>query len=188
MEKPMPDYPIHTIDTAPQESRALLLDAQTQFGFVPNLHAVMAESPALLKAYMEISEVFAGSSLTPVEQQVVLLTVSRTNGCEYCVTAHSAVAEMMNVPAQVVDAIRGGRMIADDRLEALHHFTAQVAIQRGWVEQQDMNVLLKAGYTRRTILDVITGVGMKTLSNYTNHIAKTPLDDAFISRRWSSSE
>lgn len=181
----MSDFPLHSIDTAPEASHSLLQDVQRQFTFLPNLHAVMAGSPALLEAYMTISELFGSSSLTPVEQDVVLLTVSHGNGCDYCVAAHSVGADMSTTPAEVVDAIRDGRVIAEDKLEALRHFTAQLVNRRGWVEQQDIDALLQAGYTRQTMLDIIVGVGMKTLSNYTNHIAQTPLDDAFASRRWS---
>ena len=35
------------------------------------------------------------------------------------------------------------------------------------------------------MLDVVTGVTLKTMSNYTNHIAETELDDSFAPMAWS---
>ena len=36
------------------------------------------------------------------------------------------------------------------------------------------------------MLEVILGVGFKTLSNYTNHVANTPLDAPFKRFAWST--
>ena len=56
---------------------------------------------------------------------------------------------------------------------------------RGLVERQDIDAFLKAGFTKANVLDVINGVTLKTLSNYVNHIAETPLDEAFQAMSWS---
>jgi len=60
-----------------------------------------------------------------------------------------------------------------------------VVDKRGHLEEADIQALLEAGYTRQTVLEVVLGVGMKTLSNYTNHIVNTPLDQAFEPMAWS---
>lgn len=153
---------------------------------VPNLYAKMAEAPALLKAYQEISEIFTLSGLTPTEQQVVLLTVSRVNRCTYCVGAHSVLADMGGVATEVTDAIRNDTPIADPRLEALRRFTARLVEARGWLDDADVQAFFDAGYQPANVLDVIVGVGQKTLSNYTNHIAGTELDAAFSERAWQA--
>ena len=46
----MPEFTAHTLDTAPQASRKILQNAEKQLGFIPNLYAAMAESPATLEA------------------------------------------------------------------------------------------------------------------------------------------
>lgn len=178
-------YPIHTIETAPDTAKAMLADSRKAYGFVPNLHAVMAGAPALLKAYRRVGELFDETSFTLAERQVVLLTVSYENNCEYCVAAHSAIAGMQKVPSDVVQAIREGQPIADQKLQALRRFTAAVVASRGLPSDTDTQAFLSAGYSRAQILEVVLGVGMKTLSNYTNHFAETPLDDAFAKARWS---
>ena len=178
-------YAIHTLDTAPEAAREPLAKAQRAFGFVPNLLAVMASAPSLLKAYMTLGALFDESSLTPSERQVVLLEVSYQNGCDYCVAAHTVIAGMQGVAADVVKAIRDGQPIADERLEGLRQFTAAVVQSRGWPSEEPTRAFFDAGYTQAQALEVILGVGMKTLSNYTNHLAATPLDVAFSKDAWS---
>jgi uncharacterized peroxidase-related enzyme len=178
-------YTVHTVHTAPSHATQTLQDTQKAYGFLPNLLGVMAEAPALLKAYRSVIGLFDETSLTPTERQVVLLTVSESNGCGYCVAAHTVIAGMQQVAADVVDAIRAGQAIADPKLQALRRFTAAVVEQRGWPSADDMAAFLNAGYTQTQVLEVVLGVGVKTLSNYTNHIADTPLDAAFAKAAWS---
>ncbi len=178
-------YTVHTPETAPAGARETLTAAMKSFGFVPNLLGVMAEAPALVKAYTTLSRIFEETSFSPAERQVVLLTVSYENGCAYCVAAHSVIAGMQKVPADVVGAIRDGKPIADARLQALRRFTAAVVKMRGWPSEGDTKAFLHAGYAKAQVLEVILGVGMKILSNYTNHVAETPLDAAFAHAAWS---
>lgn len=178
-------YPVHTIESAPEAAKETLTAAKNAYGFVPNLLAVMAEAPALVKAYVALSRIFDETSLTPTERQVVLLTTSYENGCEYCVAAHSVIAGMQKVPTDAVQAIRDGRPIADKKLEALHRFTAAIVTTRGFPTESDTKAFIAAGYSKAQALDVVLGVGVKTLSNYTNHIAHTPLDAGFSNAAWS---
>ena len=178
-------YTIHTPETAPEAARETLEGARKAFGFVPNLLGVMAEAPALLKAYRALHALFDETSFTPTERQVVLMTASYENGCEYCIAAHTVIAAMQKVPRHVVEAIRNGAPIADSKLEALRRFATVIVKARGWPSEEDVGAFLEAGYTKAQVLEVVLGVGFKTLSNYTNHIAGTPLDKAFAAAAWS---
>lgn len=180
----MSEFPTYTKETAPEAAKPVLDAAEKAYGMVPNLHGKMAESPALLEGYWQLSQVFSNSSLTPIEQQVVLIAVSVTNNCTYCVGAHSVLADMVDTPAEVTKALRSGEVIPDARLQALRKFAQSVVITRGWVHESEVDALLAEGYTRAQVLEVILGVGLKTLSNYTNHLVATELDTAFQSRAW----
>lgn len=175
-------WEVHRVETAPEGSRDALEAAGKKFGFVPNLLGVMAGSPSLLKAYLGLNQLFDETSLSPVERQVVILTISTTNRCDYCGAAHSMTARMAGVAESDIEAIRTGRPLDDSRLEALRALTAEIVESRGWPEQATIDKFLAAGYAREQLLDVLVGVGMKTLSNYTNHIAETPLDPQFASQ------
>ncbi|MCX7513072.1 carboxymuconolactone decarboxylase family protein [Frateuria hangzhouensis] len=117
---------------APAASQAGLEGAKAAFGFVPNLQATMAESPELLAGYSTLWDLFAETSLTPHEQQVVFLTSSFENECHYCMAGHTVLAKMQKMDPAVIDALRSGTPLPDARLEALHRYTGLVVRQRGW--------------------------------------------------------
>lgn len=177
---------VHSETTAPEASKPLLDGVKKSLGFVPNMLGTMAEAPALLKGYQTLGKIFQESSLTPVEQQVVMLATSYENACTYCVAAHTVIAGMTKVPNDVVQAIRAGTPLADPKLEILRLLASEIVTSRGWPRQETLRRFLAAGYTQANVLEVVLGVGLKTLSNYTNHLAGTPLDTAFASAAWSS--
>jgi uncharacterized peroxidase-related enzyme len=181
----MDSFPVHSEMTAPAGSQELLAGVRRGIGFVPNLMGVLAEAPAALEAYLALSKLFESSSLSPVEKQVVLLSVSFENGCDYCVAAHTGLALMKGVPRGVVAALRDGTPIGDVRLEALRAFTASVSRQRARVPEAEVVAFMAAGFSRQQLLEVLLGVTQKTLSNYVNHVANTPLDTAFKAHQWS---
>ena len=178
-------YEIHDKQSAPEASREIMEQAEQAYGFVPNLFGVLAESPAALRAYATVTELLQQhAGLDPVQQQVVMLTVSADNGCTYCVGAHSGLAQMVKMDPAVLEALREQRELPDAKLEALRRFALAVMSHRGWVPEAELQAFHDAGYGRRELLDVITIVALKTLSNYTNHIAGTPLDQAFAGMEW----
>ncbi len=181
----MRQFDVHTKETASTESAKLLASAEKAYGFIPNLLGVMAESPATVKAYMTIGQLFDESSFSATERQVVILTASRFNECDYCMAAHSVVAGMQKVPADVIEAIRNDRPINDRKLEALRVFTTTVIEKRGWSSAADITAFLTEGHTKAQVLEVILGISFKTLSNYVNHVAETPLDHAFATQAWT---
>ena len=180
----MTEFTKHTLETAAPEARAVLGQVKENYGFVPNLMASMVEAPQAARAYLALGDLFGETSFTATEQQVILLAVSRYNDCRYCVAAHSSIAELSKVPVDVVNAIRDDQPIADVRLEALRQFATRVVDQRGWLSDEQVAQFLDAGYGQQQILEVVLGVAMKTISNYTNHFADTELDSAFRPKAW----
>jgi len=183
----MSDFPVLNLDSAPSASKDLLQQTDNNFGFIPNLIGVMASSPSLTEAYLTVAGIFTKSNLSATEQQVVLLTVSHYHECCYCMAAHTAIAGMQNVEPSVVEAIRTNQVISDNKLESLRQFTWLLIEKRGWVNEIDLQAFLNAGYESKHVLDILVGVAQKTMSNFTNHIAKTPLDDAFTEVAWKAS-
>lgn len=184
----MTQFTQHTIDTAPAKAKPVLEGAQKSLGFIPNLFATMAEAPALLTAYSQLGELLNQSSFNATEQQVVLMTNNRLNGCDYCMAAHTTISQASGVPADVIEALRNGTAIADPKLEALRQFSIVVNETRGWPEQSDLEAFFAAGYGQQQVLEVILGTAFKVLSNYTNHVASTPLDAAFQPNAWTPSD
>ncbi len=184
----MTDFTTHTIESAPEDSKAILQGAQDALQFVPNLYATMAEAPALLEGYTTLSGIFDKTSFSETERQVVLMTNNLLNGCAYCMSAHTALSKMGGVSDDVIDSLRAETPIADTKLEALRQFATVINQTRGWPDYDDLEAFLNAGYTQQHVLEVLIGTALKVMSNYANHIAVTDLDDAFKAVEWTKSD
>ena len=180
----MIEFTLHTEASAPEGSKPLLAKSRQAFGMVPGLHAVMAEAPGLLEAYQRIHELFANSSFDTDELTVVWQTINVEHACHYCVPAHTGIAKSMGVSDEISEALRNSTPLPNARLEALRTFTLAVVRNRGNVDEPAVQAFLDAGFTRRHILEVVLGVSQKVMSNYTNHLANTPVDAAFSRFEW----
>ncbi len=182
----MTKFTTHTKDTAPAEALPFLEGAEKDYKFVPNLYAKMSEAPILLEGYITLSHIFDKSTLTATEKQIILMTNNRLNGCEYCMAAHTSIAQGYEVPADVIESLRKGNQISDPKLEALRQFSEIINLSRGRPTDDDISAFIAAGYSKQTVLEVLVATSLKVMSNYTNHIAETPLDEAFVPNTWTA--
>lgn len=176
---------IHDEASAPAAARPALESVKAACDMIPSMLGVLAENPAALEAYLSLSRIFDTAGFTPLERQVVLLTVSIENTCHFCVAAHSAASAAAGLDMTVIEAVRNNQPLPDPRLEGLRLFTRRIVRQRGFVSDADVTVFLKAGWDKSAILGVILGVALKTISNYTNHVAETPLNPAYKPFAWA---
>lgn len=178
-------YEVRTIENAPESSKESLTTAKKAYGFVPNLLGTMANHPALLKNYLDGStNLEVNSTLTAKEQQVAFLAVSYENNCHYCMAAHTSIGQMHKIDQSVLDALRNGTTIPDERLEALSNYVKATTTKRGRVSESDIDAFLSAGFTQEQVLEVITIVSLKVMTNYVNYVAKTKVDSAFEPNTW----
>ncbi|QHQ36125.1 carboxymuconolactone decarboxylase family protein [Algicella marina] len=180
----MVDFRFHTPDTAPDGSKALLAEGARKYGRVPAMYAAMAEAPALLEAYDAIQDLFMSSSFTKEEMTVVWQSVNVEHECLYCVPGHTLIAEMMGVDPAISRALRDETPLIDARLEALRAFTLQMVRQRGAVSGDQVEGFLSAGFDRQHVFEVILGIAQKVMSNFTNHVAATPVDGQLEPYAW----
>lgn len=181
----MMKFELHTVESAPEAVKPDLRAAQEAYGSLPNLYRGLASSPAAFKVYLACNELLKEyGHLSPVEQQVVYLSVSAENGCTYCVGAHSVLAELIKMPKQTLTELREQRPLSDPKLDSLRRFALSVMAHRGWIPEKDIAEFQAVGYDQRHLLEVLTILAQKTLSNYYNHIAQTPLDKMFQSQAW----
>jgi uncharacterized peroxidase-related enzyme len=172
-------------DNAPDGSREILQASIAQSGRIPNMYALMANSAGLMQTYRLGYEAFrADSGFNKTEQEVVFLTISRFHECKYCVSVHSAIADRNRVESAVTDAIRDGLPISESKLEALRSFTESMLATRGRPSSEDLSKFLSEGFTELQVLEIILAIAVKTISNYSNHLFDTELDQAFEKRAW----
>ncbi len=178
-------FTIHTQESAPSASKALLGGSLKDFGMIPNLHGVMAEAPNVLKAYKLLHGFFKESSFNNDELTVIWQTINVENECTYCVPAHTGIAKMMGVDDAITDALRQRSQLPTKKLQALHETTLALVKDRGQPEQSVIDKFYQAGYENRQLLEIVLGISQKVMSNYINHLAKTPVDKAFEEFLWS---
>lgn len=175
----MAEFTLYTQENAPAEAKPLLADSVDAFGMLPNLHAVMAEAPTLLKGYQVLHELFQNTSFNAQELTVVWQSINVEHECHYCVPAHSGIAAAMKVDENIVDALVNKTPLADPKLETLRETTLEMTRERGVLSQSQQDKFFAAGYTKQQLLEIVLGLAQKVMSNYTNHLADTPVDDAF---------
>ena len=177
-------FPSHDLDSAPEASKPLLEKSQKAFGRLPGLHKVLAESPQAYEGYQVLHKLFTETDFNAVELTVVWQAINVENECHYCVPAHTGIAKMMKVSEEISEALRNETALPTPKLEALRTFTVQMFRNRGNVNDAQMQAFFDAGYGHRAVLDVILGMAQKTMSNYVNHVAQTPVDEVFKPLAW----
>ncbi len=155
---------------------------------VPNLHAVMAEAPGLLEGYQRLHQLFLDSSFDDEETTVVWQTINVEHECHYCVPAHTGIAKSMKVDDTITNALRNETPLPTKKLEALRNFTLSVIRGRGNVDDDAVQAFLDAGFSKRQILEVVLAAAQKVMSNYTNHLANTPIDKPFQKFEWQKAD
>jgi alkylhydroperoxidase family enzyme len=175
----------YTQEDAPTESRPQIERSLKNYGFFPKLHQVLAGAPAAYQAYLDTFALFEHhATFSPLEQQVVFMTANYEKNCHYCVPRHSFLMTFKKMPGDVIKSLREGRPIQDPKLEALRTYARLPIEKRGHLDDNEIKVLLNAGYSERQALEVLVGLASKLISNFTNSLAKTELDEVSKPHTW----
>lgn len=175
----MARLPIHTVETAPETAKARVQAALDANGFLPNLIGVLANSPEALAFYQEVGKLNAATSLTAGEREVVQIIAARRNECGFCVAGHTKLATLKKLLSE--QAIKASRAVNpaefdDAKLGALAAFTIAVMENKGAVSDAQLQAFLDAGYSQQQSIEVVLGVALATLCNYTNNLAQTAIN------------
>lgn len=171
---------------APEASQPLIAKSKAAFGRLPGLHAVMARAPSLLDGYQVLHRLFAEeTSFDADEKTVVWQTINVYHECHYCVPAHTGIAKMMKVDDEISNALRDETPLPSEKLEALRTFTLKMTDSRGNPTDADLEAFYAAGYGEQQVLEIVLGIAQKVMSNYTNHLAETPVDAPMQQFAWT---
>lgn len=171
---------------APEKSVPLIEKSKAAFGRLPGLHSVLAGSPAAFEGYQILHRLFAEETAFDADEKtVVWQAINVEHGCHYCVPAHTGIAKMMKVDDEISNALRDETALPNAKLEALRTFTIAMVRERGNVSDETLQTFYDAGYGQRQVLEVILGLAQKVMSNYTNHIANTPVDQVMKKFAWT---
>lgn len=178
---------LRDIDNAPDEARERLEAVQKNNGFIPNLIRILANAPVALETYQTVSAINGRASLTLAEREAVQITAAATHGCGFCVAGHTAIAEKKaKLDDDVITALRDTREIPDARLDAVARFTKAVIASRGAVDDSEIKAFHAAGFDDQAALEVVLGVSLATLCNFTNNLGQPALNPELAAYEWKA--
>jgi AhpD family alkylhydroperoxidase len=170
----MKTFKVPTREDVSPANQALFDNLNKAIGKVPNLYAEMAVSSHGLGNYLALSN--AKTSLRPKEKEAVNLVVSEANSCEYCLSAHTAVAKLNGYTDEQILELRGGSASFDAKLDALVKYAKSGVETRGHVSDEVLDAFFAAGWTEENLMDAILVIGDKTITNYLYAATKVPVD------------
>ncbi len=156
-----------------------LATVKAQMGRVPNIFATMANSASVLDGFLGFSAALRGGVIGPAVGEQIALTVAGQNSCDYCASAHSAIAAGAGIDSQEAAENLRGRS-GDAKTDAMLVFAAAVVEQRGQVSEEQITTLREAGVSDAEFVELIAHVALNTFTNYFNHIAGTEIDFPFV--------
>lgn len=180
----MTNFPLHTIESAPDRSKPALEQLQSSFGMIPNILGAMATSPVLINTLVGMFANVHGGSFTEAQVQIVLLTDAVTNASAWAVAFHTTLALKEGIDPADVQAIREGRLPKDGKFAALSALAKTMIEKRGHLDDSDINRFLAAGFEKEHLLEVIAAVAASTITNYTGNITNPPLEAPFQAHAW----
>lgn len=168
------------LETAAPANIDTLKGIEKGFGFVPNMFATLGRSEAVLQGYLALDGFFAKSSFNALERNLIFLAASQANECHYCVPAHSTVLKhSLHADAELVDRVKRYESTGDARLDAIIEYTRNLVNNRGHVNEEALSKFLAAGFEPVHALEIILGVALKTITNYTGHLGNVEVDPQF---------
>jgi uncharacterized peroxidase-related enzyme len=154
----------------------LFNQVQRRLGAIPNMTRAMANSPALLKGYLELSGALRRGVLGAATGERIALTVAQANACSYCLSAHSYLAEhVAHIDSEEIDAARKASA-QNPRTAAILAFALAVNDNRGSVSDDDLAAARAAGLTDAEIAETIGHVALNVLTNYFNKAVDVDID------------
>ena len=156
-------------------TREQLDGVQRKMGRVPNLHATMAHSPAVLTAYLRLHDALSQTSLDNRLRVLLAVTVASANDSEYCLSAHTAFGKNLKVDdSELLRAQEGAS--ADPKTLAALTFAKALVERRGRVGDEEVAALRSAGYGNAAILEIVAATVLNIFTNYCSRVAVTKVD------------
>jgi uncharacterized peroxidase-related enzyme len=157
------------------KARELLDAVKAKLGMTPNMMNTMAQSPAVLEAYLNFSGALGGGKLNARLREQIALISAEINGCGYCASAHTAIGKMVGLDEDAILAARNGNA-ADAKTDAALKFARAMIVNRGEVSDADLQTVKDAGFSDGEVGEIVANVALNIFTNYFNEISKTDID------------
>ena len=157
------------------KTKQLFEAVQIKLGVVPNLIRVLGVSPAALEGYLNFGDALAAGSLNSKIREQIALVVAEGNMCAYCLSAHTLIAGKVGLTEKDIADARHARAAAQ-KVDAILKFARSIVVQRGEVNDADLEQARASGLTDGDIVETVANVALNIFTNYVNHVARTVVD------------
>ncbi|MBK1873914.1 peroxidase-related enzyme [Marinobacter sp. 1-3A] len=168
-EQAISRFPVPELDAMPDDIRKRILAVQEKSGFIPNVFLVLAHRPAEFRAFFDYHDALMekDSNLTKGEREMIVVTTSSLNQCQYCVVAHGAILRIREKNPMIADQVAVNYRKADisDRQKAMLDFAVKVSQRAEEVCDDDFAELHRHGFTDEDIWDISGVASFFGLSN-----------------------
>jgi alkylhydroperoxidase family enzyme len=172
------------VQQLPSSVNPVLDKVRSAFGFLPNLAAVMALAPGSLNGLLENLHTFSQCSLSPAEQQLVMLTSSVAHAVPYSVAVDTVMGRNAGLAEPIIEAVRQNKPIDDTRLEALRQFVVSASSHDGVIPAGVLENFEAQGWTKAQMIEVMFGLATKDFVYRVQRLADASLDRPLESGRW----
>ncbi len=149
--------------------------AQTAFGMVPNFVKVLASSPVAVNAFVDYWSAMYQGQLDASIRVRIALALSQANACQYCVSAHSAIAQGAGMTEKEIELARAGAALAAKEDTAVK-FARAILEHRGDVTDNELKAMHEAGFGDGEIVEIILLVGMFSAANFIGKVSQVDID------------
>jgi uncharacterized peroxidase-related enzyme len=180
---PISRYPVPKLEDLPDDIRSRILEVQEKSGFVPNVFLALAHRPAEWRAFFAYHDALMekDSGLSKAEREMIVVTTSNANGCQYCVVAHGAILRIRAKNTLVADQVAINHRKADitPRQKAMLDFAMKVALDSAAIAEADYATLHGHGFNDEDIWDISAVAAFFGLSNRMANMAGMRPNDEF---------
>jgi len=163
------------VSEASEASKAVLESVSKKLGRIPNMHRVMANSPAVVDAYVKLNVALSGGTIGSKLAEMIALATAEHNACSYCLSAHTFLGTKAGLTEkQLLDS----RLFHsdDEKLNAGLFFAKKILSVPNKISPEDITLLKRYGYTDGEVLEIIANVVRNIFTNYINTVSDTEVD------------
>ena len=187
-DKPISRYPVPELDELPEDLRDRIMAVQEKAGFVPNVFLALAHRPNECRAFFDYHDalMLRDGGLSKAEREMIVVSTSGANDCQYCVVAHGAILRIYAKNPFVADQVAINFRKADitDRQRAMLTFAEKVALNSAALEEADYEAVRSHGFDDEDIWDIGAIAAFFALSNrMANLTAMRPNDEFYLMGR-----
>ncbi|MFC7073591.1 peroxidase-related enzyme [Halovenus rubra] len=181
-DSPMTRFPVPAVEELPEDMQERVHDERERSGFIPNVFLAFAYKPKQARAFFDYYDaIIDDSPLAREEIEMVVVAVSGTNDCLYCVVAHGALARIYGEDPHLAEQLATNHRTANisDQHKAMCDVAVTLTENPAAVDESDIERLRQHGFSMEEIWDIASLTSLFNLSNRMAHFADWRPNDEF---------